>query len=449
MPLKMFSDVPVPGEVISVLSHFTDPAILLGMDYKVLAANAPYQRIYGDDAFVDKQFCYEVSHGYTVPCDQAGESCPMKSALEQDAAQKVLHIHHTPRGEEHVEVETCPIHDDDGNVVYLIEIIRNSRMASAQPEGAGMVGRSKAFNRMLELVHKAAPSNISVLLQGESGTGKEVVAKALHEGSARAQKPWVPLECSGLSEMLFESELFGHEKGSFTGAHAAKVGLVEAAEDGTLFLDEIGDVPLNLQVKLLRLLESGTYRRVGSLEPKMANFRLVCATHRNLKQMVEDGTFRQDLYYRISTFPIYLPTLRERREDIPLLARHLLQRIAGKSAPEFHPDTLLALQAYDFPGNVRELRNILEWALLMADGHTIMPAHLPDDLRGGTTAELPSAHSFTGGILPLASLEQDYLRWAVATHGDDRAELARQLGVSERTLYRKLANAKAEAETLP
>jgi len=267
------------------------------------------------------------------------------------------------------------------------------------------------------------------------------VAKALHEGSERAQKPLVPLECSGLSETLFESELFGHEKGAFTGAHAAKVGLVEAARGGTLFLDEIGDVPLSLQVKLLRLLESGTYRRVGSLEPKMADFRLICATHRNLKQMVAEGAFRQDLYYRISTFPIHLPTLRERREDIPLLAEHLLQRLHGGAAPELHPDALQRLQAYDFPGNVRELRNILEWAMLMAGGHTIMPNHLPDDLSPAAHQEAPGLR-FSGPVQPLDELEQAYLRWAVARHGSDRTGLAKQLGVSERTLYRKLAQVK-------
>ena len=211
-----------------------------------------------------------------------------------------------------------------------------------------------------------------MLLLGESGTDKELVARAVHEASDRAASPLVVVDCASLPETLFESELFGHERGAFTGASASKRGLVEAADGGTLFLDEVGDIPLTLQVKLLRLLESGTYRRVGSTDLRRADVRVVSATHRDLRAMIAQGRFREDLYYRLSTFPIRLPSLRERVEDIPLLAETLLARVSGRSRRlALSADALRRLMNYPFPGNVRELRNVLERAALLCVGQTI------------------------------------------------------------------------------
>ena len=240
----------------------------------------------------------------------------------------MLHLHHTPRGEEHVDVELTPIIGASGKIEYFVERMLTVREASSFPAESGLVGKSPAFNRMLELVRRVAPSGTTALLLGESGTGKELVAQAIHQQSGREQGPFVVVECSGLTETLFESELFGYEKGAFTGANQRKIGLVESAAGGTLFLDEVGDIPLSLQVKLLRLLETGTFRRVGGVETLRADFRLIAATHRDLKDMVEHGSFRRDLYYRLSVFPIHLPALRERREDIALLAETLLTRLA-------------------------------------------------------------------------------------------------------------------------
>jgi DNA-binding NtrC family response regulator len=285
---------------------------------------------------------------------------------------------------------------------------------------------------VIDLVRRVAPSATAALLLGESGTGKEVVARAIHDASPRNDRPFVPVECSGLTESLFESELFGHERGAFTGAHAAKRGLVEAARGGTLFLDEVGDIPPSLQVKLLRLLETRTFRRVGSVEPQEADFRLVCATHRDLPAMVAEGAFRQDLYYRISAFPIVLPALRDRREDIPLLAEALLRRIPAASGLRLSQAALDCVSAYDFPGNIRELRNLLERAVLLRDGDTILPDHLLGIGLGGAESRLEE------GVLTLDELERRYLRRVVAQHRGDRKELAALLGVSERTLFRKL-----------
>jgi len=277
-----------------------------------------------------------------------------------------------------------------------------------------------------------------VLLLGESGTGKELIAQAVHEASLRRSGPFVPVDCTGLTETLFESELFGPEKGAFTGAHVRKFGLVEAARGGTLFLDEIGEIPLAQQVKLLRLLESGTYRRVGGIEPQKADFRLVCATHRDLKGMVEAGTFRRDLYYRINAFPLYLPALRERGEDLPLLAASLLKRIGGDRPLALGKAALACLQGYRFPGNIRELRNILERAALLCDGVEIGPEHLPPECCAGNEPQPIAGHE-REELLPLVEVERRYLLWALAAFAGDRRELAARLGLSERTLYRKLS----------
>ncbi len=424
------------NELICFLETHPDAQIIMGADYRILAANAAYRRIFAGGRDVVGQFCYAVSHGYSRPCDECGESCPLAASRATGEPNRVLHLHHTPRGEEHVDVELTPIVGASGGIEYFVERMTTVREASSFPAAAGLVGKSPAFNRMLELVRRVAPSNTAALLLGESGTGKELVAQTIHQQSAREHGPFVVVECSGLTETLFESELFGYEKGAFTGAGQRKIGLVEAASGGTLFLDEVGDIPLGLQVKLLRLLETGTFRRVGGVEALRADFRLIAATHRNLKEMVENGSFRRDLYYRLSVFPIDLPALRDRREDIGLLADTLLARLGPGRAYSLSDAARARLQAYDYPGNIRELRNIIERAMLMADGDTLLPEHLPPELAG------TDAYAGTPGvdaIVPLEIAEQRYLQWALARHGGDRKSLARQLGISERTLYRKLA----------
>jgi transcriptional regulator with PAS, ATPase and Fis domain len=340
-----------------------------------------------------------------------------------------------------VDVELTPIFNSQGEVEYFVEMIHTARAASATVT-VDLVGRSPAFNRMLEQVMRVAPSHADVLLLGESGTGKELVAQAVHHDSQRTLGPFVAVDCSSLPENLFESELFGYEKGAFSGAHQRKLGLVESAKGGTLFLDEIGDVPLSQQVKLLRLLETGTFRRVGGIEPLRSDFRLVAATHRDLKKMVAEGRFRQDLYYRISTFPILLPSLRERMEDLPLLMEVLIKRISADRVLSIHPATLLSLSKYDFPGNIRELRNLIERASLLADGDVLLPNHFPEQCDEGHY--LLSAEHGANEILTLDEMEQNYLRWQVLNSGLGRKELAERMGISERTLFRKLKKVLAE-----
>ncbi|MBV4538801.1 sigma-54-dependent Fis family transcriptional regulator [Pseudomonas urmiensis] len=415
--------------LVSYLEHDVHPSIVLDTDYNILAANAAYRRQFGinDNAPLGEK-CHRVSHHYAVPCDQAGEHCPMRKAWDSKVPERVLHIHHTPRGPEHVDVELRPILDEQGRVVAFVERLNTVTLASAQPQQQGLVGRAPAFKTALASLQRAAPAQIPVLLQGESGTGKELFARALHLGSLRANGPLVVVDCTGLTESLFESELFGYEKGAFTGATQRKIGLAEAAHGGTLFLDEIGEVPLAMQVKLLRLIESGSFRPVGSLRTVHSDFRLVSATHKPLKEMVAAGTFREDLYYRISGFPIRLPALRERVEDLPMLAESLLKRMAGAQSTTLTAQAQQRLSLHPFPGNIRELRNILERARLFADDGLIRPEHLPHDIGPLQNVATPRRSRNELGELALA-LEQ---------FQGSRSELAQHLGLSERTLYRRL-----------
>ena len=447
-----------PAELVSFLEGLPDPHILLDDRYRILAANGAYRRQFGSSGGTEGgaagsvvgRTCHAVSHHASVPCDQAGESCPLAQARASGQRERVLHVHHTAQGEEYVQIELAPLVGEDGNTGFFVEkMVPLPVAAQPVPSAQGLIGRSPAFQKMLGLVARVAPSRAAVLLLGESGTGKELVAHAVHQGSLRARRALVPVDCSSLPEALFESELFGHEKGAFTGAAQARPGLVEAADGGTLFLDEVGDIPLPLQVKLLRLLETGTYRRVGSTELRHADLRVVSATHRNLQHMVAAGRFREDLYYRLSTFPIHLPPLRERQGDIALLVRALLDRVAPPHrALQLSGAALALLEAQPYPGNVRELRNLLERTALLCDGDTIGAEHVQQALACGLPplvsevgegAAEPRASAALAGSSRQRRLHDDQaLQQALAAHQGSRAALARQLGISERSLYRRL-----------
>ncbi|GLS15789.1 MULTISPECIES: sigma-54 interaction domain-containing protein [Hydrogenophaga] len=435
---------PLP-ELTAFLEGLAEPHILFDAQYRILAANAAYRRQFSPDRSVVGRTCYEVSHHFAVPCDQAGESCPLARSRQSGQRERVLHLHHTPQGETYVNIELSPLPGADGEPAFYVERMEPLRVAQSQPGAQGLIGRSPAFQRMLGLVARVAPSRATVLLLGESGTGKELVARAIHEASPRAGKPLVAVDCSSLPENLFESELFGHERGAFTGASTSRAGLVEAASGGTLFLDEVGDIPLAMQVKLLRLLETGTYRRVGSTELRHADIRVISATHRDLHRLLAEGAFREDLYYRLSTFPIALPPLREREGDLALLAPALLERVAAPRRLRLSPEALAVLAEQPFPGNVRELRNLLERAALLADGEQIRATDVQAAIATGrrSTAPValipaPVAAAEPAAPQSLRGLEREALRTLVAQHTGSRAELAARLGISERSLYRKL-----------
>lgn len=306
-------------------------------------------------------------------------------------------------------------------------------------EGATkLVGDSPAMRGVMELIKKVAPTDSTVLILGETGTGKEVVARTLHEQSKRSRMPFVPVNCGALPEHLVESELFGHRKGAFTGADQNRKGLFEVANGGTLFLDEVGELPRATQAKLLRFLESREIRRVGENEPFLVDVRVLCATNRELKEMTENDEFREDLYFRVNTFEIRLPSLRDRRQDIPKLAEHLLGRAArGKGdVVQIAPEAASILSNYDWPGNVRELANVMEYAHVLSGGEPITPEHLPSQVKGspvgavlGATVEKP---------LSLHEFELQYIVQLLDRNHGNKPETAKQLGISLKTLYNKL-----------
>ncbi len=422
-------------EMTSLLDCFSTPAVLLCKDYSVLAANQAYRRLFGDGKPLQGRQCAEIMKEAGFSCAESGNHCPLDACQRSGSDQHVVHTNEAGN----IQIDLYPVRNDRAEVAYFLELlslIPNDSVKTAPV----MVGQSAAWREVIRLIRRVAPGTADVLLLGESGTGKELAAAAVHQASQVSRGPFIAVDCSGLPETLFESELFGHEKGAFTGAHARKIGLVEAANGGTLFLDEVGDIPLSLQVKLLRLFETGFFRRVGGLEPIRSQFRLISATHRSLEQMIAENRFRQDLYYRINTFPITLPPLRERQDDIPLLVEALFQRIPAARGLRLHPEALDLLSCHDYPGNIRELRNILERAALLADGNEILPEHLPTTLHAVEKLSETAMPAINGmdEIMPLAALEEQYLRWARGAFGGDRRSLAVRLGVSERTLYRKL-----------
>jgi two-component system, NtrC family, response regulator HydG len=324
------------------------------------------------------------------------------------------------------------------------------RRNAADGVRARIVGRSPAMERMFDLVERVAPTRATVLITGETGTGKELVARAIHELSDRARKPFVPINCSALPETLLESELFGHTKGSFTGAIANKRGLFEEAAGGTLFLDEISAIPPSIQVKLLRVLQERKLHRIGGSQPVPVDFRLLAATNLDLGEEVRAGRFREDLFYRLNVFPVRVPSLRERQGDIPLLANYFRLRFAqenGVEAPEISPDTMKRLMEYAWPGNVRELENYIERAVIMYSGARGMPFEAP-------ASEIDRSEQ---GLVDTARrerwsmdrLEKEYILDVLQQTGGHRGHAAEILGIDRRTLYRKLKQYSRDGDRVP
>jgi DNA-binding NtrC family response regulator len=304
-----------------------------------------------------------------------------------------------------------------------------------------VVGSSASLQHSIEQVRSVASSNATVLLLGETGTGKELFAQMIHQASQRAKGPFMAVHCAAIPANLLESELFGHEKGAFTGANERRVGRFESADGGTLFLDEIGEIDATTQVKLLRFLETRAVERLGSHRPIALDLRLVCATNRDLQQMVKEGKFREDLFYRLSVVPLRLPPLRERTDDVPLLLAHYLERFAkenGATAPRLSPEALAVFVRYPWPGNIRELRNACENLAVLRAGKTVSPADL--DPRFTAPASLSSSAPASGatGNLDRTQNEKQLLKQALAAAAGNRTRAAELMGISRRTLHRKL-----------
>ncbi len=314
-----------------------------------------------------------------------------------------------------------------------------------QRRGSSIVGKSPAIRRIFELVRRVAPTKASVLITGESGVGKELVADALHNLSPRAERPFVKVHCAALAESLLESELFGHEKGSFTGAQARKKGRFELANDGSLFLDEIGEINQNVQIKILRVLQEKRFERVGGEDTVEVDVRVIAATNRDLKEEIAKGNFREDLYYRLNVVNIEVPPLRERKDDIPILASAFLREFAGENGKDvvgFDPKARAILYSYPWPGNVRELRNCVESAVVMSSGSLITVDDLPPGV--GRSAEDSVIRISPGSSL--AAAERVIIRETLAAQGGNKSRTAEILGIGRKTLYQKLQEYGLEAE---
>jgi len=301
-----------------------------------------------------------------------------------------------------------------------------------------MVGSSNAIQQVYRLIEQVADSNATVLIRGESGTGKDLVAHAIHYSSPRTDKPFIKVNCTALPETLLESELFGHEKGAFTGATDRKTGRFERAHGGTIFLDEIGDFPVNLQVKLLRVIQFKEFERLGGTETIKANVRIIVATNKNLEQQIKEGFFREDLYYRVNVFPIYLPPLRDRKDDIMLLADFFLEKLAAENAKKISRISTPAIEmltSYHWPGNVRELENCIERAVLLCDGEVIRSEHLPPSLQMIKKTEPVGKSSFEEII---ANREKELIIDALKKSGGRQKKAAKELGITERILGYKI-----------
>jgi DNA-binding NtrC family response regulator len=305
----------------------------------------------------------------------------------------------------------------------------------------GIMGGSSALDSVRERISLVAPSKATVLIEGETGSGKELIAQAIHQNSGRSKRPFVAVHCAALPETLLESELFGHEKGAFTGATERRIGRFEAADSGTLFLDEIGEISLSIQVKLLRFLEQKTFERIGSSTEQKVDVRLVAATNRNLAEMVKEGTFREDLYFRLNVVQINMPPLRDHAEDIPILLNHFLEESGEENAlpvPSFEPGAMRAVMRYPWPGNVRELRNFAENVVVLHRGSRIQEFDLDSKFRTESGGEV-NADVLSVSPLSVEENSKRLLREALIEAGGNRTKAAKLMGISRRTLHRKLS----------
>jgi DNA-binding NtrC family response regulator len=348
------------------------------------------------------------------------------SAMKQGAYDYLAKPFHLPELEVHIQ-----------KAYEKVQLTRRERQwvrqLSYESPRYRLVGSSPAVKRVVQLIEKVAPTEATVLVRGASGTGKELVARALHINSRRQDRPLVTINCAALQETLLESELFGHEKGAFTGALQAKAGLVEVAEGGTLFIDEIAEMAPGLQAKLLRVLENGHYRRVGSTQEVHADVRVVAATNKELEEEIKAGRFREDLYYRLNVVSIELPPLKERREDIPDLIEHFLTtRQIGPTRYRLDHEAREALLRYDWPGNVRELANVLERAQILAEEHVITPDDLPESL----TSAAPEPAAAAADPRRLREVERVHVLEVLRQEKGNKVHAARALGISRRALYR-------------
>jgi len=432
------------GEALfeAVLNTVSDAITVIDKDLKVIFQNEAVHRIYSSKI---GERCYEAYRGRQEPC----ENCIILDVMKDGKPRRALRDIQLPDGKIlWMEIFSGPFRDEEGNIIGAVEVVRDvteqirlseecvtlRREMERQAQFNNIVTQSKKMKAIFRLIERVASTMSSVLITGESGTGKELIARAIVFNSDRKDKPFVTVNCGAIPENLLESELFGHVRGSFTGAVKDHKGLIETADGGTLFLDEVGEIPLPIQVKLLRFLQEGESRRVGETKVQKFDVRIISATNRNLEEAVRDGVFRQDLFFRLNVIPIFLPPLRERKEDIPPLATHLLQRLCdahSRNVTGISSEVLKAFMAYPWPGNVREMENVIEYALHLTDeGKPIGPEQLPPNLSG--------KKDISWSPKDFVSIEE-YTKQSILILQKDHSEeqIADILGISRKNLWEK------------
>jgi len=435
----------------TIIDTLRDGVMVVDTQGRIVSANPAAERItgYRMDELENRSCRILNCTGCKIKGEGAGEKWCMLFAVNTIRDKKCM-ITHKNRRTIHIVKSASVLHDTDGEVIGAVETltdmseymrqqqeIRSLRRTFQLDEGYhGIFGKSPVMQNLFELIDNVAQSEAPVMIQGESGTGKEMVARAVHEAGPRKDKPFIKVNCAALNENLLESELFGHVKGAFTGADRSRIGRFEAADTGTVFLDEIGDLPLATQVKLLRVLEEKQIERVGDHKPIPVNVRIITATHKDLEALVQAGTFREDLFFRINVFPLNCPPLARRREDIPSIVQHFIQAntaASGKKILGVAPEAMEQLVAYDWPGNVRELRNAIEYAFVLCAGGSIGLAHLPAKLLEKEASALPAP-----GPAPINQGPGQRVVEALEQAGWNRTQAAEQLGISRVTLWKRM-----------
>jgi PAS domain S-box-containing protein len=432
----------------SILDSIADGVFTVDRDWKITYFNRAAEEITGisSEEAVGRP-CYEVFRASI--CE---EGCCLRETLKtgEPGLHKSAYIIRHDGRRLPISISTAVLKDEAGKTVGGVETFRNlSVLETLRKELKqrytfhDIVSKNKKMQELFDILPQVALSDATVLIEGESGTGKELFARAIHDLSSRRQGPLVTVNCGALPDTLLESELFGHKAGAFTGAAADHRGRFSLADSGTIFLDEIGDVSPALQVRLLRVLQEKTFEPLGSSKTEKVDARVIAATNHELKKLVSEGTFREDLFYRINVVSLSIPPLRKRREDIPLLVEHFIDhfnRLQGKEVANVSPEALNILMNHKFPGNVRELMNAIEHAFVLCPGGVLLPEHLPEPLRPKEPRQKKTSP------LSLADLEAEMIREALAQNNHNRAATARQLGIHKTTLWRKMRKLGIDSE---
>lgn len=438
-----------PKEVLinsdTILNSLTDGVVVVSNSRRILfmnkAAKELFLRVGDNGEMVEGGVCKEIIHH-----SDCSLCCLMITAMETG---KHLYNREISIGRDErvvtLSVNVAPLRDEEGDIIGAVEVFRDISILKELKQELtdkysfeGIIGKNYRLREIFELLHEVAPTKTTVLIEGESGTGKELIAKAIHYASPRRDKPFIKINCAALAEGILESELFGHVKGAFTGAVADKPGRFELADKGTIFLDEIGDITPHTQVRLLRVLQESEFERVGGTKTVRVDVRVIAATNKDLKRLVDEGRFREDLYYRLKVMPITIPSLRERKDDIPLLVKHFMgkfNREMGRNILHISPPAMEMLLAYNYPGNIRELEHIIEHAFVRCSGNTLLPEHLPKDVQKPAQDIVSVAIK---GERPLDVVEREVLIRILEESDWRLKECADRLKMSRTTLWRRM-----------